>query len=188
MHTLFIVASETSGGKDSLVNMACADKDLNMSKVVSYATRPKRQDERDDSHVFIKPEEVAQYKQDMIAYTKIGQYEYFATADQILNADFYILDPNGIKSFKYLLAQNPKYNDIRLVTIYINTPQDIRMARALLNRQDDFDTYMKRANDERDQFEEFKRNVDFDYAILNVDFNKSYKIFKTIIQTELADN
>ena len=188
MHTLFIVASETSGGKDSLVNMACADKDLNMSKVVSYATRPKRQDERDDSHVFIKPEEVAQYKQDMIAYTKIGQYEYFATTDQILNADFYILYPNGIKSFKYLLAQNPKYNDIRLVTIYINTPQDIRMARALLNRQDDFDTYMKRANDERDQFEEFKRNADFDYAILNVDFDKSYKIFKTIIQTELADN
>ena len=175
MHTLFIVASETSGGKDSLVNMACADKDLNMSKVVSYATRPKRQDERYDS-------------QDMIAYTKIGQYEYFATANQILNADFYILDPNGIKSFKYLLAQNPKYNDIRLVTIYINTPQDIRMARALLNRQDDFDTYMKRANDERDQFEEFKRNADFDYAILNVDFDKSYKIFKTIIQTELADN
>ena len=76
MHTLFIVASETSGGKDSLVNMACADKDLNMSKVVSYATRPKRQDERDDSHVFIKPEEVAQYKQDMIAYPKISSSSF----------------------------------------------------------------------------------------------------------------
>ena len=47
---------------------------------------------------------------------------------------------------------------------------------------------MKRANDERDQFEEFKRNADFDYAILNVDFDKSYNIFKTIIQIELANN
>ncbi len=188
MRTLFIVASETSGGKDTLVNMACADKDLHMSKVISYATRPKRQGEREDSHIFVKPEEVAQYKPNMVAYTKIGQYEYFVTADQLLDADFYLLDPNGIKSFKYLLAQNSKYNNIRLVTIYINTPQDIRMARALLNRKDNFGVYMKRANDEKYQFEEFKRNGDFDYAILNIDLDKSYKIFKTIIQTELSDN
>lgn len=52
------------------------------------------------------------------AYTKIGQYEYFATLSQLKQCDLYIIDYDGIKSLKDKLKAIQE--DIRLVTIYIH--------------------------------------------------------------------
>jgi guanylate kinase len=138
-------------GKDSIVADVC--KKLNKTKVLSYTTRSKREGE-EDTHIFIKPEEVINHKEDIIAYTKIGEYEYFATLTQLYNSDFYIIDPNGIKYLKEKL----KNTDINLKIIYIYLDENIRLQRAI-NRGDNIEVFQKRSLSEQNQFEEFEKEI-----------------------------
>ena len=69
MHTVFLVVGESGSGKDSLVTKIC--NDLGYKQLISYATRPRRVNEG-DTHIFITPDEVEKYRDQMIAYTQIG--------------------------------------------------------------------------------------------------------------------
>lgn len=171
------MVGQSGSGKDSLANMLKHD---GYKILKSYTTRPPRKGEV-DTHIFIKPEEVEKYKKNMIAYTKIGNYSYFATKTQLLDSDVYIIDPIGIKYLK------EKCNDIRFVTIFINVPEKERFDRALHIRKDNIEEIKKRFKAEKKQFDEFKLNADFDYSICNYDLIKSYKILKYIIETEMSN-
>ena len=93
MHKLFCIVGRTGAGKDTITN-AVADK-FNLNVVKSYTTRPKRSVD-EDTHIFIKPEDFELYQNDIVAYTEINNYKYFCTRQQLDDADFYIIDPNGI--------------------------------------------------------------------------------------------
>lgn len=181
MKTVFLIVGESASGKDSFVNEIC--KELGYKQLTSYATRPKREGEG-NTHIFIFPEEVNQYTDSMIAYTKIGEYEYFATVKQLYDSDFYVIDPNGVDYMKFI-TQYKGVDDIRFVTIYINTPSDIRKDRAISTRKDDKEVYLNRSINELSQFSNFKACAKFDYSISNIDFNKAYDIFKYIVNKEL---
>ena len=174
MKTVFLICGESSSGKDSLATMLKHD---GYKVLKSYTTRPKRINES-NTHIFIKPEDVVQYKNDMIAYTKIGTYEYFATKQQLIDSDIYIIDPKGIEYLK------SKIKNIKFITIFINVPEEERKKRALYIRKDDPEAVEKRFEAERKQFDNFKLNAGFDYSICNYDLNKAYKILKFIIETE----
>ena len=192
--TIFLIVGQTASGKDSLVNNMCKHFKLPLTDIfgrwnlrpykqlISYATRPRRENEG-DTHIFIQPNEVEQYKDQIVAYTKIGDYEYFATKDQLKECDFYIIDYLGIKNLR---TQNLD-DEFRFVTIYINTPDEVRMERALTNRKDDVEVFFARNIKEASQFDDMKRRADFDYAISNIDFDKAFEIFKHIVETELKE-
>lgn len=182
-HTVFLVAGETSSGKDTFVQKICAD--CGYKQLISYATRPRR-DGEGETHVFISEDDVKEYVDKMIAYTKIGEFEYFATVPQLYDSDFYVIDPQGIDYMKSI-TQYKNIDDIRFVTIYINTPPELRTERALNQRHDNFETYYKRVLNEQKEFTDFKACAGFDYAVLNVDFDKAYKIFKYIVEEELNE-
>ena len=182
MNTVFLIVGETSSGKDSFVQKICDE--CGYKQLVSYATRPRRNGEG-DTHIFISPDEVEQYKDQMIAYTKIGEFEYFATKDQLYKNDFYVIDYRGIEYMHNLVKD---LDDIRFVTIFIHVPREIREERALNKRHDDALTFYKRCFSESTQFTEMILRDDYDYAISNIDFDKAYKIFKHIVQTELEVN
>jgi len=171
------LVGQSGSGKDSLANMLKYD---GYKILKSYTTRPPRKNEV-DTHIFIKPEEVEKYKKDMIAYTKIGNYSYFATKTQLLDSDIYIIDPNGVKYLK------EKCNDIKFITIFINVSEKERFDRSLHIRKDNIEEIKKRFKAEKKQFDEFKLNADFDYSICNYDLIKSYKILKYIIETEMSN-
>lgn len=177
--TIFLVCGMSGAGKDSLVNTACGE--LGLKQLRSYATRPKRLKEG-NTHTFITPDEIENYMHDMIAYTKIGAYEYFATKQQLYDCDFYIIDYNGIK---YMKESNIDLSDFRFITIFINVPKNIREERALSHRSDDQITFYKRCFNEDVQFQEMLVKGDFDYAISNIDFDKAYKVFASIVESEL---
>lgn len=181
MKTVFLIVGESSSGKDSLVNELC--KNTGLKKLKSYATRPRRNDESDDTHIFISEDDVKEYINDMIAYTKIGEYSYFATVQQLYDADIYIIDSTGVDYMKFI-TQYKNVADIRFVTIYINTPPELRKERALNQRKDKFEVYYQRVLDEQGQFTNFKACSKFDYAISNVDFDKAYKILDKIVEVE----
>ena len=181
MKTVFLIVGETSSGKDTFVQNIC--EECGYKQLISYATRPRRNGEG-ETHIFISDDDAKQFVDKMIAYTRIGEYQYFATIPQLYESDFYVIDPQGVEYMKFI-TQYKGIDDIRFVTIYINTPYAIRKERALTSRGDNIEVYFNRALDEQEQFTNFKAYAKYDYAISNVDFEKAYKIFKHIVQTEL---
>lgn len=185
--TVFLIVGESSSGKDSLVNKLC--EECGYKQLISYTTRTIREDDKDDKnkHVFISEDEVKYYVDKMIAYTRIGEFCYFATVDQLYESDIYIIDATGRDYMKFI-TEYKDVTDIRFVTIYINTPPELRKERALNQRHDNPEVYYQRILDEQGQFADFKACAKFDYAVLNKDFNKAYKILKNIVEEELNES
>lgn len=177
-HVLLCVLGRTSCGKDTLVNKLCERTGL--TAITSYTTRPRRNNEG-DTHIFSTREVYEQMKIDgnVAAYTEIAGNIYWTSIDQLYEHSVYIIDPRGVETLRQLSLPN-----LRLVTVYINTPDDIRKDRALNKRGDDRSTFMKRDIAERDQFRTMLRNVDFDYSISNIDVSKAYSVLRWISTVE----
>ena len=177
-HTLLCVMGRTSSGKDSLVNKLC--ERTGFKSIVSYTTRPRRENEG-DTHIFTTADVYEQMKNDgnVAAYTEIAGNLYWTTVDQLYANDVYIIDPLGVKTLQKLNLPN-----LRLVTVFINTPDNIREDRALNNRGDNRATFKARDLSERQQFRDMLKNAEFNYAVSNIDFAKAYSVLKWIASAE----
>ena len=177
-HVLLCVLGRTSCGKDTLVSKLCERTGL--TSITSYTTRPRRNNEG-ETHVFSTREEYEQMQIEgnVAAYTEIAGNIYWTTIDQLYNHSIYIIDPRGVDTLRKLNLPN-----LRLVTVYINTPDDVRKERALNKRGDDRLTFTKRDIAEREQFRSMLRNADFDYAISNIDVAKAYSVLRWIATVE----
>jgi len=162
---------ESSCGKDTLVNELCRRNHLN--QIISYTTRPRRINEG-DTHIFVDEDTYTQMREDneIAAYTCINGNHYWSTIDQLYKCDYYIIDPTGVESLKALNLPN-----LRLVTVYINVPEDTRRERAKM-RGDDMDVYRSRCLSEREQFRNMKKNMDVEWVISNIDFAEAYSMLK----------
>jgi len=175
MNTVFLICGATASGKDCIAN----NLETNGYKVLkSYATRPRRANEG-NTHIFINENEVDKYDDRMIAYTKIGDYSYFATREQLDDCDIYIIDYEGIKYLK------TKVSDVRFITIFINVPYGERMDR-VRKRGDIPNEAHRRLVAEEEQFTELKVNCAFDYSVCNIDLKKASDIVQFIIKRELV--
>lgn len=177
-HTLLCVMGRTASGKDSLVNKLCERTGLKV--ITSYTTRPRRENEG-DAHIFVNEDDYDQMYQAGIvaAFTQIGEYKYWTTIDQLEDADIYIIDYEGVKTLRALNLSN-----IRIVTVFINTPDDVREERAVKDRKDNKVVFRKRNLNEAPQFREMLRNADFDYAVSNINFAKAYSTLRWITTVE----
>ena len=179
-HVLLCIMGRTSSGKDTLVSKLCERTGL--TAITSYTTRPRRTNEG-NTHIFSTKEEYEQMRAtgNIAAYTNIAGNDYWTTIEQLYQHSIYIIDPKGVETLRQLNLPN-----LRLVTVYINTPDDIRKERALNKRGDDRLTFIKRDMEERDQFRTMLRNADFDYAISNIDISKAYSVLRWITTVEGA--
>lgn len=161
IHTLYCIIGKTGSGKTTITKNV-ADK-LNKKILKSYTTRNRRNNETDENadHTFIIPDEVEQYRADMVAYTDRVGYCSFATKQQLMDADFYIINPSGY----YELQTNTKDMDIRLVTIYITTP--IRILENRVKKRGDFETWKENYINESEEFSHFEKSNMIDYRMLN---------------------
>jgi guanylate kinase len=177
-HVLICLMGKTASGKDTLANKLCERAGLR--QIISYTTRPRRTNEG-NTHIFVSDEEYQQLENSgrIAAFTKIGPYKYCCTIDQLYENDVYVIDPAGVEHLRALNLTN-----LRLVTVYINTPDDIRKERALNKRGDDRMVFMKRELAEKDQFRSMLKKSDFDYAISNIDASKAYSVLKWISTVE----
>lgn len=177
-HILMLVVGRTACGKDSLVNKLC--ERTNLTAITSYTTRPRRENEG-DTHIFTTEDVYEQMQAEGVvaAYTNIAGYHYWTTINQLYENDIYIIDYKGIQTLRKLNLQ-----DIRFVTVFINTPDSIREERALNKRKDDKFVFRKRSLDEASQFRELLKNADFDYAVSNIDFAKAYSVLRWISEVE----
>lgn len=177
-HVLLCVMGRTACGKDSVVGKLC--ERTNLKAVTSYTTRAQR-DGEGATHIFTTKEtyEQMQTEGNVAAYTEIAGNFYWTTVDQLYENDVYIIDYEGLKTLKALNLPN-----LRLVSVFINTPDEIREERALNIRKDDKQKFRVRDFSEAKQFREMLKNADFDYAISNIDFAKAYSTLRWISQVE----
>lgn len=177
-HTLLLIIGRTASGKDTLVNKLCERTGL--KQLISFTTRNRRQNEG-STHIFVSEldyQEMLKNNQVAVDTNIAGNY-YWSTIDSLYESDIYVIDYTGYKKL-----QNLNLPNLRLVSIYINTPDDIRRERALNKRGDDRLTFMKRDMAEREQFKAMLRNADFDYAISNIDMAKAYSVLRWVATVE----
>lgn len=127
--TIYCICGKTASGKDTIAEYL--SNVLDIPRIVSFTTRPPRPGEEPQSrHIFITDEQCDKMLSDqkIAAYTKIGDYRYFTTVNQIeaifetYNDLIYIIDPNGMASLIHALQNT----GIRTVVIYIKADEDIR--------------------------------------------------------------
>lgn len=181
--TIIAICGRTSSGKDYIAKRLSTILDHPL--IVSHTTRPMRSNETNGvEHWFDSKEEFQNIldNQTVIAYTKIGEYEYCATLEDIEDNCIYVIDPLGIK---YL--QKHFKDQINLKIIYIYCDEHIRRARA--STRSDFKTAWEDRNKAEDaQFTEFESNrpwdllIDNSYANLNMDLVK--KQVKRMLERE----
>lgn len=177
-HVLLCIMGRTASGKDRLATKLC--EMMGVTQVISYTTRKRRNNEG-DTHNFVTDADYEQMRANnqIAAFTEIAGNKYWSTINQLYEDSVYIIDPVGVQTLRELNLPN-----LRIVTVFINVPDDIREYRALNIRNDDKNTFRVRNHSEKRQFEDMLRNADFDYAIQNIKFPEALSVLKWIATIE----
>ena len=161
MHKIYCILGRTASGKTSITRGVA--KALNMTALKSYTTRALRDNETIETsdHIHIDPDTVEKYRKDMIAYTERVGYCSFACRKQLLEADFYVINPASF----YELKENTKDMDIELIPIYITTP--FGLCSGWAKKRGDLLTWKANYDKEYDEFSQFEKSGMIYYRVLN---------------------
>lgn len=173
-HVLMVVLGRSASGKTSLVEKLC--EKTNLSQVVSYTTRPPRE-ENEKGHIFVQQQdyEIMKNNDEVAVETQIAGYYYWPTIRQLYENDIFVCDYVGLKKLQELNLLN-----LKLVTVYIHIDEQERQRRALELRGDDKKKFISRSFSEKKQFEELEKNVGYDYSIRNTNFANAYSVLRWI--------
>ena len=120
--TIFCVVGPSGSGKTTMARFI--EKALGIPMLVSYTTRPKRDNEIDGvDHRFVT-EDAMPSKDQMLAYTNFGGYHYWMPFDEIPYGDpgkcAYVIDEKG------LLHLRDKYtDDFEIVSILVKRDAEL---------------------------------------------------------------
>lgn len=185
-HTIFCICGRTASGKSSIAHRV--SKDLGLKQLTSYTTRKPRASEIQFSdHIFINESDIDTYKEDIVAYTEINDNKYFATKNQLMESDIYVIDYEGIQFLKEKNIEN-----LNLVIIFIDAKTDRRMGRYIArvviknrNYEKAINDFLDRDKSEQTQFNEIIERQDYDFMVDNSDdFESAVKQVKVFIKSK----
>lgn len=150
---LITLIGKSGSGKNYIANKL---ERKGFTSVKSYTTRPMRHDDPNDinTHTFISPDRVSEYKDDIVADTYFNGAYYFATRQQLNEADIYILDKAGLVQ----LYRN--YHDRDILAFYIDCDSSI-CAERMSKRGDSDEAIMSRLQHDVEAFKGVKELCDF---------------------------
>lgn len=177
-----ILVGKSGSGKDYLIKKI-QEKYPSIKEVLSSTTREPRY-EGEDTHKFVTEEQYLKDKEsgNMIAYTFFQGNHYYATKDDLRDADIYILDPDGVKSFKYnnyfkidssddyydknlVAIHNPSSDETpntrEVIVVYLHCPLLKRLYRLI--KRDGFKKGIKRLLYD---YNKFKTNIEYDQILV----------------------
>lgn len=161
---LFLLVGETSRGKDTAARYL--REKYGLEPVVSWTDRPPRiYETHGNEHYFMDETHKPDKDNIIVAYTKIGNVQYFATFDELLNKDIYIIDPKGAEFLKTTIKENYDI-PLQLVQIYITCLDSVAAKRSII-RGDDPEIFIKRSLDEKEQFHKYEIEKMYDYRVDN---------------------
>ena len=179
MANLFIIAAPSGCGKTSLVN-ALLKKSSNICVSVSHTTRKPRPEEVNGTNYhFISVEEF----QEMIKDNKF--VEFAEVFENLYGSSRQLIEDNLNNNIDVILeidwqgARQVKINMPKSISIFVLPPSKEALLERLKNRaQDDELTINKRMSDAENQMRHFN---EFDYLIINNDFNEALSDLESII-------
>jgi len=116
---MLTVTGKSGSGKTEVVSYI-SDK-YNIPMIESHTDRPLRTP-NEKGHTFWTPEEFDLFKQeDMIAYTKFGDYRYCCVKSDVKAVNTYVIDETGVD---YLL-ENFK-DDYDITTLFVDRDLELR--------------------------------------------------------------
>lgn len=136
MGKIFCLMGKSSSGKDTIFKEIKQDRDMNLKPIISYTTRPKRNNETNGvEYYFINEEILNTYiKQGKVIekreYDTVNGKWYYCTLDdgQIdLDKNNYLLIVT-LEAYKKL---RDYFGEERIIPFYINVEDGIRLERAL---------------------------------------------------------
>ncbi len=180
--TLFIVSSPSGGGKTSLVKALLeAEPEVRLS--VSYTTRPPRPGEANGrDYNFVAPPEFTRMLEAGEFLESAAIYgNHYGTSQKWVEAEFargrdvlLEIDWQGAQQVRKLMRQ--------VVSIFVLPPSlDILAARLKGRAQDTPDAVARRLAAAR---EEIAHVAEYDYAIINEDFDRAALDLRSIVRSE----
>lgn len=120
---ILCIIGRSGSGKTTIERLLDLFTPYHYHSIVSYTTRPMRPGETDGvEHHFVKPEQKPDGK-NMLAYTKYGNYEYWAdkrdVQDDVINT--YVIDVEG---YHYLKRYYSDEYDIKVAYVSRHIPTD----------------------------------------------------------------
>jgi guanylate kinase len=183
---LFIISAPSGAGKSSFVERLCRE-DPRVVDVITYTTRPMRPGEsQGQPYFFVSPEEFfeKEAKGFFVEHAKVHNNWYGTPIDQFTSAwskglaVIMDVDVQGAEKIRSRFAENSK-------SIFILPPSLEELRRRIIKRSGGVpppDLALRLANAEI----ELKRSGEFDFEVINDDFEVSYRIFKKKIDDWLS--
>ncbi len=180
--TLFIVSAPSGGGKTSLVKALLeAEPEVRLS--VSYTTRPARPGEVDgrNYHFVALPEfqrmlEAGEFLESAVIYgNRYGTSQKWIDRERAGGSDVLLeIDWQGAQQVRRLMKQ--------VVSIFVLPPSlEVLESRLKGRAQDSADAVARRLAAARD---EISHVGEYDYVIINEDFNRAALDLRSIIRAE----
>lgn len=180
--SLFIVAAPSGAGKTSLVNALIAQHQ-NIKLSVSHTTRAAREGEIDGKdYFFVSQEEFAQMRDDsaFLESATVFDNSYGTSSEAVMSELKQGVDV--ILEIDWQGAEQVRKNHPDCTGIFILPPSKVTLEQRLRGRgQDDEATIARRM---RDAENEMSHYVEFDYLIINDDFELALAELKAIITAQ----
>ena len=127
MRKLFCIIGYSGSGKTTLVNLL---KKEGYTSIDSYTTRPKRS-EAEVGHTFVLDKDYEDFKEkgQIFGYDNYNGYHYFATIEQALTHDLYVVTDVLEESRKVIKDKNLP---LELISIFLYANEEERIRRMQL--------------------------------------------------------
>lgn len=179
--TLFIIAAPSGAGKTSLIK-SLTTEDNNIDVSISYTTRQPRAEEKNgEAYNFINESEFKNLikKNYFLEYAKVFGNYYGTPKDWVEQET--LTGRNFILEIDWQGALQVKSQLRNSVSIFILPPDYTTLRDRLISRQkDDAETIEQRMNAACTEISHYK---DFDYIVINDDFESALSDIKAIITT-----
>lgn len=178
--TKILLVGESGSGKDTVKDFLV--NKYNLKPLLSYTTRPKRFKE-ENTHTFIDLDEYyhCKSKNNIIAETYYNENYYFATEEQLLESDVYVIDFDGIKYLK-------SHSNIPFIVFYLNVPESERINRMKI-RGDSDQEIQARIDFDKKAFKDNRELVDYIITNRNSEISADdiYKLYTHQIQDTISN-
>ena len=177
---LFIFAAPSGAGKSTLVN-ALLDADPTLSLSISHTTRPNRPGEKDSQHYYFVSVEAFQQSvanEEFVEYARVFD-NYYGTSRKTVAAAL----ANGrdlLLEIDWQGAQQIQKIFPRSCLIFILPPSMAALRSRLETRGQDSDTTIEHRM--RDAQNEISHYAEFDYVVVNDNFETTLADLKSIIR------
>jgi guanylate kinase len=177
--SLFIVAAPSGAGKTSLVN-ALVDINEQVKLSVSHTTRPSREGEVDGKDYFFIDQATFSKMRDngeFLESATVFDNSYGTSSEAVLSQLKQGFDV--ILEIDWQGAQQVRKNHPEAIGIFIMPPSRDTLEQRLRNRGQDDEAVIARRM--RDAVSEMSHYVEFDYLIINDDFNTALAEMEAVI-------